>query len=833
MSQKFDFKKFLPHIVAIVIFIAITLAYFHPLLNGMQMKQGDITNFKGISKEITDYRTQFHKEPLWTNSLFGGMPAYQISVLYPADLVSYIDNIFSFGIPYPASLLLLYMIGFYILLITLGIDTWLSVVGSVAFAFSSFFFIVIDVGHNSEAHAIGYMAPVLAGFILVFRKEYWKGGILTALFLALELYCNHLQITYYLMMMLLIYVLIEAFHAIKMKSYIPFLKSCVVLGFAVILAVGTNFTNLWATYDYGKYTTRGKSELTLDKQDKSSGLTEAYAMQWCYGKAETMTLMIPNFKGGVSAPIGNNKDAMEKVNSEQKQQVGNMDQYWGDQPFTAGPVYVGAIVFFLCLLGLFVIKGRFKWFLLGATIMSIMLSWGSNFHPLSDFFFAHFPAYNKFRAVSMILVIAEFTMPLLAVLTLDEIVKNKKFLTETMKVPFVSNPVSKQKLFFLAFIFTGGIALLCYLMPSAFSTFQGSNEFGNTFQQIKQANPKVNDTQITTYLTDIFGQLELARKEVFRSDSIRSFIFITLSAGLFWLYFKSKITKQWMIGTLLVFILADMWSVDQRYLNDNSFETKHQQAETFQPSQADLQIMQDKSLDYRVFNTTVRPDQDSRTSYFHKSIGGYHGAKLKRYDELMTYQIDRDNMSVLDMLNTKYFILNGKDNQPEARLNTEALGNAWFVSNYKIVENADSEIMALSNFNPAKTAIVDQRFKNYFSGFTPSADDTTASIKMLSYEPNDLVYDSKSQHEGLAVFSEIYYKDGWNAYIDGKLSPYIRVNYVLRAMLIPSGSHKIEFKFEPIIYADGEKISFASSALLILLCLGYAGYLIKMKLNAE
>ncbi|MEO6883593.1 MAG: YfhO family protein [Bacteroidia bacterium] len=832
MSQKFNFKKILPHIAVLAIFVVITMAYFSPLMSGMQMKQSDIVNFKGMSKEIVDYRAQFHKEPLWTNSMFGGMPAYQISVLYSANLVAYVDRIFSLGVPYPASLLLLYLIGFYILLITLEIDIWLAVAGSIAFAFSSFFFIIIDVGHNSQAHAIGYMAPVLAGFILVFKKDFLKGGILTALFLALELYCNHLQITYYLMMMLAVYVLIEFYQAIKNKAYVPFFKACAVIGFAALLAVGTNITNLWATYDYGKYTTRGKSELTLDKQTSSSGLSEEYALQWCYGKAETMTLMIPNFKGGVSAPIGNDKSAMENVSPEQKQQVANMDQYWGDQPFTAGPVYAGAIVFFLSLLGLFVIKGSFKWFLFIATLLSIMLSWGNNFHPLTDFFFNHFPGYNKFRAVSMILILAEFTLPLLAVLAVDEIVKNKNFLTETMKVPFVSNPVSKQKLFFLAFIFSGGVALLCYLMPSSFSTFQGSNEFGNTFNQIKQANPKVDDTQITTYLTDIFGQLVVARKEIFKSDSIRSFIFIALTAGLLWLYFKSKITKKWMFGTLIVFILADMWNVDKRYLNDNSFETAHQESQTFQPSAADLQILQDKSLDYRVFNTTVRPDQDGKTSYFHKSIGGYHGAKLKRYDELMTYQIDRNNISVLDMLNAKYFIMNGKDNQPIARENPDALGNAWFVSNYKIVLDADSEIMDLSNFNPAKTAIVDQRFQNYFSGFTPVAD-SSATIKMLSYEPNDLVYQANSQHEALAVFSEIYYKDGWNAYIDGKLTPYIRVNYVLRAMRIPAGSHKVEFKFEPVIFAAGEKISLASSALLILLCLGYVGYLFKMKPNAE
>ena len=821
--KTFDFKKYIPHIAAIFIFLFLALAYLSPVLEGKKLQSNDVSNFKGMSKEIVDFRAKTGEEPLWTNSMFGGMPAYQISTEYKGNMIRYIDKILRLGLPHPAWIVFLYMLGFYILLIVLRVNPWVALAGAIAYGFSSYFFIILEAGHNSKAHAIAYMAPVLAGFILTYRRKYLTGGLLTALFLALELQAGHPQITYYLMLAILLFGVTELFNAIKTKEYQPFVKSSAVVIIAVILAVLTNITSLWATWEYGKYTIRGKTELTTEKENRTSGLDKDYATQWSYGVGETFSLMIPDVKGGASGVIGNDSYALDGVDSRFKEYVANSaNRYWGNQPFTSGPVYVGAIIMFLFLYGLFIVKGDLKWWILAATILSIMLSWGKNFMPLTDFFLDYFPGYNKFRAVSMILVIAELMIPILAILALNQIFNdpesfNKKIALLGMKV----DP------FYLSLGITAGISLLFALMPGVFFDFISDQEV-QTIAQQQKSNPEYGKQ-----IADFFANVEIARERILKADAFRSFIFIMLAAVVIWMYAKAKLKKGYALVAITLLILIDMWSVDKRYLNNDKFVSASKVSVPFRKTKADEFILKDKDPDFRVLNLTVDPFADASTSYYHKSIGGYHGAKLRRYQELYDHQIKgKFNMAVLNMLNTKYIIQADKNKQPTVMPNTQVLGNAWFVDSIKWVKNADEELDALSDFDPAKTAVIDERFKPELKGFMP-VKDSTAMIKLVSYAPNDLKYQVNTHKDQLAVFSEIYYPKGWNAYIDGELKSHFRVNYVLRAMIVPAGKHLVEFKFEPKVYFVGEKISLASSLLLILILLGYIGYEIKKKVSAK
>jgi hypothetical protein len=832
MNSSVDFKKFIPHIVGILLFAAITLAYFSPLIGGKkQLQQGDITHYQGMSKEIADYRQQTGKEALWTNSMFGGMPAYQISVEYHGNLLKYVHALLTFGLPHPSGYIFICMLGFFILLLALDVDPWVGIVGAIAFAFSSYFFIILSAGHNSKAEAIAYMAPVVAGFVLTYKGKYLLGGALTALFLGLELFANHLQITYYLAIFLFVYCVSEFVGAIRKKQILGFCKSTMVIGAAAVLGLLPNISNIWATYEYGKYTTRGKSDLTMNERgksnamDKTDGLDRSYATGWSYGRGETMTLMIPNFKGGSSDQISSHHpEALKDVNGELKEYVGQMDSYFGDQPFTSGPVYAGAIVIFLFVLGLFIVKGSLKWGILIATILSILLSWGSNYMEFSNFFFDHVPGYNKFRAVSMILVIAELGIPLLGILALDQVLKSSDFFSQKIKAPFTNFYLENKKAFFITLGLTGGLCLLFLLIPGLNDFYKSSAAYGGAAiggerehlyaQIVKQAGePTTNQ---------LLDGLESARKSIFKSDVWRSLIFILLAGGLLFFYFKNSINRSLVIAGLGVCILIDMYAVDKRYLNDSNFVPKQQVEVPFQVTAADQQILADKDPDFRVFNTGIDIDKDAGTSYFHKSIGGYHGAKLKRYQELIDFQITKNNTNVFNMLNTKYFIIADKNQQQVAAPNPNALGNAWFVNEYRLVANADSEITALSHFDPSRTAIVDKQFESELK-FTPSKD-STSSIKLTSYEPNDLKYNCSNKGEGLAVFSEIYYEKGWNAYVNGVLTPHFRVNYVLRGMHLPPGNNKVEFKFEPKAYFVGEKIAMTGSILLLLVCAG-SGFL--------
>jgi len=791
-----SFKSIAPYIIAVILFVIISLAYLNPLLEGKKLRQDDITRHKGMSKEIFDFREKTGEEALWTNSMFGGMPAYQISVNYKGNLVKYFDKIFRLGLPHPAGLVFLYMLGFYILLLVLRIDPWLSIAGAIAFGFSSYFFIILEAGHNSKAHAIGYMAPVLAGVILTYRGKYILGGILTLLFLALEIRAGHPQMTYYLMMLLLIFGIIELVGAIRNKQIVHFVKAGSVILISVVIAVLTHTTSLWATWEYGKTTIRGKSELTTEKENRTSGLDKDYATQWSYGVAETGTLVIPNFHGGASmGKLSTGSDTYKLLveNNIPRNQaeafIKGAPTYWGTQPFTSGPVYVGAIVVFLFIFGLFVIKGPLKWWLLIGTILSILLSWGKNFMPLTEFFLDYFPGYNKFRGVSMTLVIAELTMPILAFLAINEIVKKE---------------IEKQKLIKalkLSLYIVGEFLLIFILMPGTFFDFSG-----------------ISDSQLPEWLRQSMID---DRKSLLRMDAVRSFIFVLLTAVVMWVFLNDKLKSTYVFAIVILLVLVDMWPVNRRYLNNDNFVPGRKMERPFTKTTADEFILKDKDPNFRVLNLTVDPFADASTSYYHKSIGGYHGAKLRRYQELYDHQIKRKfNMNVLNMLNTKYFIQPDENGKPTVTPNFQALGNAWFVEEIKFVKDADEELETLSDFDPEKTAVIDERFKNNFENFKPVFD-STAFIKLIEYKPNHLKYQVNTHKDQFVVFSEIYYEKGWNAYIDGKSTPHFRADYVLRSMIVPAGKHLIEFKFEPKVYRIGEKVSFASSLLLILLVVGY------------
>lgn len=807
--KNISFKQVLPYLSAIVIFVVISIAYFSPLLEGKKLNQSDITQYKGMSKEISDFREATGEEALWTNSMFGGMPAYQISVQYKGNILRYLDRLMQLYLPQPAGMVFLYMIGFFILLLVLKVDIWLSIAGAIAFAFSSYLFIIFEVGHNSKAHAIGYMAPVLAGIILTYRGRYLAGGIMAAIAISLELLTNHLQITYYLILIAGVFVVTEFVSSIREKRLPGFTKATGILLLSSIFALATNITSIWATYEYGKETIRGKTELTSEKSNRTSGLDKDYATGWSYGKLETFTMLIPNFNGGSSqgglSETSNTYKALKANNIDDNQAqklIKALPLYWGTQPGVAGPVYIGAIIMFLFVFALFVVDNKYKWWLLAATILSILLAWGKNFMPFTNFFMHYIPGYNKFRAVSMTLVMAELCIPILAFLGLQ-----KAF----------SGEVDKKKLLkylYYSLGIAGGISLFFALVGSSIFDFISPS-----------------DEQYKSYFPDwLIAAIRQDRAAILSADAFRSLVFILLAAVAVWAKINQKIKKPVFFAALILLVLIDMWSVNRRYLNKDSFVSKRVSAVPFQPTVADQIIMKDKDPNFRVFNQSVgNPFADASTSYFHKSLGGYHGAKLRRYQELIDYHLAKGNMNVYNMLNTKYFIVpNEKGGQPEMQVNMQAMGNVWFVNNAHVVNNADEEIKALTDIVPSETAVYDKRFENQVKGHLISKD-SLSTILLTEYKPNHLTYKSETSKEQLAVFSEIYYDKGWNAYIDGKSAPYFRANYVLRAMIVPAGAHTIEFKFEPTVYAIGEKISYASSILLVLLALGSLGFVVMQK----
>ena len=788
------FKPLIPHLVALGIFIVISFAYFSPALEGKKLRQSDIIQFQGMAKEINDYKATGDEEVLWINNMFGGMPTYQITRPQASIILIKINKVFNIFYGFaPVNYLFIYLIGFYICLLAFKIDPWLAIIGAIAYAFSSFFFIIIDAGHNTQAYAIGFMPPIIAGVYIAFKGKYVLGSLLTGLFLSLQLHANHLQITYYTMLTILVLGIVQLIQTIRERTYRKLIISVSTLALAALLAVGSNLTLFWTTYEYSKYSIRGKSELVSEDNNQTSGLDKDYATGWSYGIDETMNLFIPSFKGGSSsASLSENSKTYKLFERQQgpqyaKQVIRALPLYWGDKAFTSGPVYVGAIMVFLFVFALFVIKGPLKWWLVSATILSIMLAWGRHFMILTDLFLNYFPGYNKFRTVEMILVIAEFTIPLLAIIAIHKLIKGEIEKDRILKG-------LKYSLYI-----TGGLALFFILFAGVFD-YTG-----------------ITDQRYLAQGADAFiDALKEDRKTMLRLDAVRSLVFVVLAATLLYSYFLKKIKINVFLLALGFLILVDMWTVNKRYLNNDAFVPKREAKVPYQPLAADLEILQDPDPHYRVYDLLADPFRNGRTSYFHKSLGGYHGAKLRRYQDVIDRHLTQNNMQVLNMLNTKYFIIPGNDNNPVARRNPGALGNAWIVPLFRIVDNPNEEIDALGNFNPANEAIIDKRFAMHVESLQPGAD-SSAAIRLAEYHPNHIKYNFHSNREQLAVFSEIYYEKGWNAYIDGNPAPHFRVNYILRGMVVPAGNHEIYFEFRPESYFASINISLISSIILLLL----------------
>ena len=785
--QKINFKNALPHLLGLAIFLLVTVIYFQPLFQGKKVYQGDIVNFIGMSQELKEFRAETGEEALWTNRMFSGMPAYQISYNTPSNLTHYADKVMSFNFPRQASFVLLAFIGFYILLITMGISPAFAIVGALGYGLTTYLFIIIEAGHNTKAHAMAYVAPVIAGVLLAYKGKFLKGAALTSLFLALQFKANHVQISYYLLMMLILLAVFEFASAYKRDELKQFFKATLFLLFAAVLGIGSNIEKLWSTIDYGKYSTRSQSELTIDgdQENKTSGLNKDYATSWSYGKMETFNLMIPNFMGGASgSPLTKDSETYKVLKKRNvpnaKNVIKRMPTYWGAQPFTSGPVYIGAIMCFLFVLGAFLVKGKLKWWLLSCTLLSFTLAWGNNMMWLTDFFLEYVPGYNKFRTVSMILVIAELTIPLLGFVAIKQIIENK----------FENQELIKSLKYSIGI--TAGLCLLFAFVGSSLFNFSSAA-----------------DTQYPDFLV---SALEVDRASLMRSDSLRSLVFILLAACSIYLYHLKKIKLMPFAILLGVLVLADMLPVNNRYLNSEDFVKAKKMDTPFQKTAADIEILKDKELNFRVYNTTERIDAGARTSYFHNNLGGYHGAKLKRYQELIDMQIAKGNSSVIDMLNTKYIIRKSSSGAMLALKNPSQLGAAWFVSSAKVVKNADDEMRALSTFNPSSEVLIDKRYN-----LEERTYNATGSINLSSYKPNHLVYDVTAEDESFAVFSEIFYDKGWNAYVDGVLKDHYRVNYVLRGMPLPKGAYSIEFKFEPQSVALGSSIALVCSTLIYLL----------------
>jgi len=807
------------HLAIIGFFIVICFVYFSPVLQGKAPAQSDVLQAKATAKEIIEYKEKDGKGPLWTNQMFGGMPAYQIWVQHPYNGATYVINLITAVFPDPVGVVFLYLLGAYLLFCVLKINPWLAAAGAVAFAFTSYNFIIIAAGHSNKAFAIAFCAPIIAGVILTLRGKLWMGASLTALFLALEIRANHIQMTYYLMIALLIFIGIEVYHAVKEKKTQQFGKALAFLFVAMLLSFMVNAGKLWTTYEYGKESNRGASNLTTDAAEAQNGLSKEYAYGWSQGVGESFTFLIPNLYGGATSiealvnPESHTYKTLQGITggdptgaiSQLAQQIG-LQQYWGEKPGTSGPYYFGAIVCFLFVFGLLVVRSRLKWWILGTTILFLLLSFGKNFPIVSDFFFAYFPMYNKFRAVESILAIVGLMFPLLAFLAVKE----------TQDGGF-EQKVLVKKLTIAAGI-TGGFALLVALMPTALFSFQTANH-----QQMLQALTQMLQNNVGA-AQSILAALVLDRSDLARADALRTLLFIAIGYGVVWAMITKKMNMQFAVIILGLAVLVDMWQVDRRYLNNSNFASKTDLTNHFQQRDVDNLILSDKDPNFRVMDLSINTFQDASTSQFHKTIGGYHAAKLKRYQELIDNQLTKSvNQDVLDMLNTKYIISqNPQTGSYSMNRNSTAAGNAWIVQSVQFVKDADEEMKAISSFDPKNEAIIDERFKSMINSKNVGAD-PTASIKLDSYHPDHLEYSYSAPRDVIAVFSEIYYDKGWNMYVDGAKKPYFRADYVLRAAQLESGNHKVEFKFEPTSYYLGEKISLVGS-ILLLAALGFAIY---------
>jgi Bacterial membrane protein YfhO len=825
-------NKLYPHLLAIFGFVLISLIYFYPVLQGKALYQSDIAQYTGMAKEQNDFRTNEKTEPFWTNSAFGGMPTYQMGANYPHNYIKKVDELLRF-LPRPADYLFLYFFGFYCLLLVLKTDPLKAFFGALAFGFSTYLIIILGVGHNAKAHAIAYFPLVLAGFLLTFQRKYILGGLISLFAIALEINANHFQMTYYLMILLMAITIFYVYKSIKNKEIQSLFYSFGMLLFAGILAIGANATGILATAEYADFSIRGKSELTFNadgsKNKTDSAMNYDYITEYSYGIAESLNLFAPRLFGGSNTEKLDDKSkvyefiAKKGANAEEaKSFTENYGMtYWGEQPIVAAPAYIGAIVFFLAILCLFNDKRKIKYAFLGGAIFALMLSWGKNFSILTNFFIDYVPMYDKFRAVSSVQVVLELCLPILAIMGLQTFFKSDK--EQKFKTLWKSSAVAL------------GIIVVLFLFKGLFN-FSGSVD-----QQLLQMFGK--QTEDPGFGIEFIDALKSDRQSMYITDLMRTGFLILLVAGLLWMNLKNKLSQSITVTLIGILMVGDLVLVDKKYVDTKGFVSKQEVIEPFQPTPADLEILKDKSI-YRVYDIQGR--LQARSSYFHKTIGGYSAVRPRRLDQLFDYIIDKDltdlaknideqtltltkNSPILDALNVKYILVPTENGDISIR-NPFINGNAWFVNDVKIVNSADEEMEALQTTDLKKTAIINQKYSTDFKS-SSIAKDTVSSINLITYKPNYINYSSTNDVEGLAVFSEIYYPKGWNVYIDGKIDAHFRVDYVLRGMKIPAGKHTIEFKFEPQVVKTGSTIALISSILMLFLLIGGIYFENRKKLN--
>lgn len=781
-----------PHLLALVGFVLVSLIYFYPVLQRKQIFQSDIAQYTGMAKEQIDFRAATDTEPYWTNSAFGGMPTYQLGAKYPHDYIGALDDVLRF-LPRPADYLFLYFLGFYGLLLVLKIDPLKAFFGAIAFGFSTYLIIILGVGHNSKAHAIGYMPLVIAGFLMVFQKRFIWGGLLTLFATALEINANHFQMTYYLLIFLLLLVGYFTYQFIKEKDFKGLGFAFGSLAVAGIFAIGANATNLLATTEYTKFSTRGKGELTFSadgsKLTENTALSRDYITEYSYGIAESFNLVAPRLFGGSNNETLGTESSMYQFMISQgvpatqaEDYVQGMPTYWGDQPIVAAPAYIGAVVFFLAFLALLIDKRKIKYVFFGGAMIALVLSWGKNLPTVTNFFIDYIPLYDKFRAVSSIQVLLELCFPVLAVMGLQSF--------------FQLDQIQQKKALLQSTLFGVGVMLILFLFKGTFNFSAASDDYF-----IKNYGPAFVDA------------LKSDRKTMYSADLLRSAFFILIVAGALWLYIKNKFVQNTTIILIGLVMIFDLFLVDKKYVSAKDFVSKREIEVPFQATPVDLQILQDSS-NYRVFEINGNLSS-ARASFFHKSIGGYHAAKPRRMQQLFDYQIAKNNLEPLNFLNVKYLIQTDKEGKEFPIANPEANGNAWFVNQIQLVRTADEEMKAIEKLDSKKVAVINSKeFKIRKTAFVK---DSLASITLDLYQPNHLKYTSTNTSDGLVVFSEMYYNNGWNAYVDGNKGEHLRANYVLRALPIPAGKHTIEFKFEPEVVKTGSTIALLSSIGMVLL----------------
>ena len=824
------YKKFLPDVVVVLVFAIISFAYFLvPVTQGKILFQHDASAGVGSAQELTEYQNRTGETTRWTNSIFGGMPTYQMSPSYQStDGLSQVMNAYHFWLPDNVWFLFAYLLGFYILLRAFDFRQTLAALGSIMWAFSSYFLIIIAAGHLWKVMALAYLPPMIAGIVLAYRGRYLSGFIVTALFTAFEIKANHVQMTYYYLFIILFMVIAYLVKAVREKQLTGFMKSTGVVAAAAVIGIAINLSSLYHTWQYQKESMRGKSELV--KKDAanqtSSGLDRDYITQWSYGIDETLTLLVPDAKGGATVPLSKNATAMAKADPQIQSMIPQLydaiPQYFGTQPGTSGPVYVGAFVLFLFILGLFIVRGSMKWALLAATVLSVLLAWGHNFMGFTNFFLDYIPMYAKFRTVASILVIAEFTIPLLAALALKKIVDEPEVLTKQMKFVYTSLAL------------TAGVALLIALFPGMMEPFVSDQE-----RQMITSIQGMDGNTANTILANIAAM----REAMVSADAWRSVIVILIGFALLFLYKMKKLRADYMVICMAVLCLVDMWQVDKRYLNDEMFVPKSERDMPHQATSTDLAIMKDKSLDYRVLNLASNTFNENETSFFHKSIGGYHPAKLRRYQEMIDAYIAPEmqaamqaiaakngNMQevdgakvfpVLNMLNTKYFILPLQGGATMPLQNIYAQGNGWFVDKINYVADANAEYAGVGKIDVRHEAVADKKFESVLG--KAQSNDSTAKVKLVKYEPNNLQYTIDSKNGGVVVFAEIYYP-GWTATIDGQPAELGRVNYILRALNVKAGKHTVVLDFHPTSISTTETIAYIAIVILLLAIAG-AGYM--------